>query len=817
MKTKIITWSLISLMAFLTACGGSDSPVTQSTAEPEAKADESESDTTPDTVADVPDESIGLGSGVGTEYVDQVAAIGLTGSESLSASGSTTVTVNVVNLDNGNSEFLGLRNIYFLSTCSQVGLAEFTPSTLQASGVATATYQDKGCGKEFGSTDNVVVYIGEQDEDGNIIAEATARTTIDVEAARIGAIQYVGSSASIIALNGYGTEDVPSLSSIEFQVVDESGNAMPDRTVEFSLDHELGNALLSLNKAVTNQEGKVSVILNSGNAPGNIRVKARVDVLDTSGTLIKSISTSSPAVAMATSLADYDSFTLSASHFNAGGWDWSGTPVSITARLGDHYQNPVVDGTSVYFRATGGSIEESCETQNGACSVTWVSQNPRPVDGVATITAQTRGQGGFQDSNSNGLFDLGESFTSHRESYVDANGNNAFDEGSAYQPDLDIDDDGANDFHWNDEAYQVNVDPDGAVGPGDYIVGESNFYEEFIDSNKNGVWDSVAATKFQGDNCSEAALADGHCAEQIDMVKTIRLGMSASTSAYIEGPFLWSSALGRYDTSKEISCVDASTTGGAQSIAWRISDSIERRNHLPLGTSTNLNLSDVKVLADNTGLIASHYPVESLPVWEAKPENAGLTGDEKRYKYLSERGHLVAANVVRMDDLSGTSPTGLGSVVLEVDTTNGDTFNSNTLAVDFIGSDSMLISDLQGVVSSVGLADGPQDFTLMVQNKCGQGLESGTLIITADNGTIGAVSATGNATTPVLTASAGTQILTTTIDNTGPNGNAATIIKFNMGPDAVADAGNLTITLKVPDPVYAFDHYTEINTYLIND
>lgn len=820
MKSKIITWSLISLMAFLTACGGGDDTAAQATTNPDSKETVEEEDTTPDPVADVPDDAIGLGHGVDAAYKDQLAATGLSAGESLSASGSTTVTVNVVNLDNNNSEYLGLTNIYFLSTCTQVGLAEFTPDTLQASGVATATYQDKGCGKEFGATDNIVVYIGEKDEDGNIVAEATARTTIDVAPAQVGAIQYIGSSASIIALNGYGTDDHPSLSSIEFQVVDKSGNSMPDRTVQFSLDHKIGTASLSLDEAVSDQEGKVRVILNSGNAPGSVRIKALVDVVDSNGSLVKSITTSSPAVAMATSLADYDSFTISADLFNPAAWDWSGNVVNITARLGDHFQNPVIDGTSVYFRATGGAIEESCETTNGACSVKWTGQNPRPVDGLVTITAQTRGQGGFQDSNANGIFDLGESFTSHAESYVDANGNGVFDEGEAYQPDLDVDEDGTNEFSWSDQAYQVNVDPDGAVGSGGYVVGDSNFYEEFIDTNKNGVLDGDSGLKFQGDNCSADAVAAGHCAEQIDMVKSMRLQMSASTNAYVEGPFLWSDSLGRYDTSNTLTCVDASSTGGAKNIAWRVSDSKSRRNNLPSGSKTSLDTTDVKVLSNTSGLIDSYYPVVSLPVWKASNDSLDvpLVGDDKRYAYLAARGHLVTANIVRLDDIDTdfVSPTGLGSVVLKVDTVNGPDINSDLLEVDFIGSESKLIADLQGVVGSLDVTSGAQDFTLTIQNRCGYGLETGSLVITSDNGIISNASAAGNALNAAIAPPVGgITVISADIDSTS---NAATVLRFTLTPDVSSnDDGSLSVTLKVPVPGYSYSDYTDINSYIIKD
>src|SRR6185369_13293017 len=99
----------------------------------------------------------------------------------------------------------------------------------------------------------------------------------------------------------------------------------------------------------------------------------------------------------------------------------------VTARLSDHFHNPVPDGTAVSFTTNGGSIQPSCTTINGACSVTWTSQNPRPfVPGInvgrATIHAYAVGEEAFVDLNGNGVADTGE-FTDNSEAYRDDNEN----------------------------------------------------------------------------------------------------------------------------------------------------------------------------------------------------------------------------------------------------------------------------------------------------------------------------------------------------------------------------------------------------------
>ncbi len=601
---------------------------------------------------------------------------GLDENESLSSGGSTTVTVFVVDESSENAEYLGSSDIFFTSTCAQVGLAEFTPSKLQASGTATATYKDKGCGKVSGSDDNIVVTLGSEDDEGNITSVATARATINVEAAVVGAIQYVQADPSLIALMGFGTSETPSLTKVEFQVVDVAGNPMPDRTVTFSLDHEYGSAELSLESAITGQDGKVLVILNAGNVAGTVRIKAGVDILkvDSEGVVEldsnqdpivdHTVTTMSAPIVMATSLGDQNSFSLASTEFNPRAWNYDGTQVTITAHLGDHNQNPVLDGTLIYFTATGGLIEPSCETVKGACPVTWTSANPRPIDGYVKILAHTRGQGDYQDANRNGLFDLGESFQSYAEAWVDANGNGTYESDGAYQPQLDID--GEQILFWDAAAYEVYVSSNGT-----YTKGSSNFYEEFIDSDNSGTFDKDPTAFYQGVNCSDAAVAEGHCAQLMDVTKSLTLQMSAGNDYFVEGPFLWDAASDKFDTSTEVSCVDVETSN--KTVGWRIADSRERRNHLPLGTKISFSGTDAGIDSESgSGSMANTHPPAVLPVWEAywDANPAGPANDfttDKKYDYLNARGTMVWVTIKAPD--SATKP--FGTMKLQLDLLNG--------------------------------------------------------------------------------------------------------------------------------------------------
>ncbi len=679
MNKKIKSWALVGLMATLGACGGSDTTTTTTAA---ADTPDATTPDTVDTVTDVDNSNLGLANDVGSAATVGVALTGLVGNETLSASGSTTVTVYIVNTASDNEKFLGSRDVFFTSTCAQIGLASFSPEKLKASGVATATYQDKGCGRLTGETDAVVVTLGTEDTEGNIIEEfATATANIQVEAAIVGAIQFASADFSLIALNGFGTTATPSLSQLEYQVLDASGNPMPDRTVNFSLDHEFGSASLSLEKAITNQEGKVLVILKAGNVSGVVRVKASLDVLDDAGNVDHVEVTYSDAIVMATSLGDQNSFSLAADKFNPHAWDFDKNEVTITASLGDHRQNPVLDGTRIYFTATGGIMVSSCETENGFCDAKWNSGNPRPIDGYVTITAYTRGQGNYQDKNSNGLFDIGESFEAFGEAYIDANGNGTFETEGAYQPILDIDGDGNNEFHWDSSGYLVNVDGS-SDSSGVYAVNNSNFFEEFIDSDNSETFDGTPALKYQGVNCSALAEADGHCAELIDVTSSLRLQMSAGDDVFIEGPFKLS-ADGRYD--ETVTCVDG--LSGVSTVAWRVADSAQRRNTVPIGTKITAVGDDVDVKGESgTGTMGSKSPVDVLPVWLLQSDNVGLTDANKKYNYLNERGTEVIVGVTRPETIPANNP-GYGSLAIEVELLSGLKVSSNSVLVDLDDSD----------------------------------------------------------------------------------------------------------------------------------
>jgi hypothetical protein len=149
------------------------------------------------------------------------------------------------------------------------------------------------------------------------------------------------------------------------------------------------------------------------------------------------------------------------------GLNIDGTTVPFTIRAADRFNNPAPDGTAVAFTTEGGAIQGNCVTSGGACSVNWVSQNPRPAGfngcdttaagvagsdascafgpraGRSTVLATAVGEESFIDLNGNGAYDDGEPFTDLGEAFRDDNGNGKYD--SAFEEFLDFNSNGKRD------------------------------------------------------------------------------------------------------------------------------------------------------------------------------------------------------------------------------------------------------------------------------------------------------------------------------------------------------------------------------------
>ncbi|WP_182440229.1 hypothetical protein [Colwellia sp. RSH04] len=457
--------------------------------------------------------------GSGEPFVEGKAGISL---EQISAGGTTVVTVNIV--DDQGALFTEPVDVNFSSSCASLNTpsAELNSPITTSNGIATSTYLAKGC-------------VG--DDPINVTANAgginlSATTSVNVLPANVGSIEFVSASPENISIVGTGSLGGSESSVVKFRVLDTNSNPVNNQVVNFSLNSNLGGIQLIPDSATTNNLGIVQTVINAGTVATSVRVQAVID----NGN-IPQIASQSSVLVVSTGIPDQDSFSLSASVLNPEGWNIDGTEVEVTARLADAFNNPVPNGTAVSFTTEGGSIEPSCITTNGACTVTWRSQFPRPeghvlgdannplhppevnntmgqkYGGRATIIATAIGEESFPDLNGNARFDASEmaAFLG-----TDISGNK-YDLKEAF---VDHNEDG----FYNPDA------TDNALAPIDPNNANSGALEEFFDFNVDGGF-TQNDSKYNGVLCSIPA-HDGCSADakSLNVRRSLTLVMSGSNA-----------------------------------------------------------------------------------------------------------------------------------------------------------------------------------------------------------------------------------------------------------------------------------------------
>jgi hypothetical protein len=385
-----------------------------------------------------------LGHFNGSDFVDGV--IGLNATE-LAVGGSALLRLAVVD-ENGElastSEMIKLK-----SGCALSGLATLPADVETVNGQATVTYTATGCG-------------GEDEITANLVSNgAVATATVKVAPPEADVIEFVSvvPETSIIALKGTGTATRPESATVSFRVIsgessqENPGTTLPGIPVAFTISTDVGGIKLQNTSGTTDANGVVKATIQSGNIATSVTITATIQAEDGDGP-----STASSPIVVSTGLPDQNSISISASTLNVqGALNFDGITAEITVRLADKFNNPVADGTSAVFTTEYGSIESSCATEGGLCTVTWTSQDPRyPVfnqDLIRTTAFSNsyrctshNGEGGpcpddlgairglrttilvtvvgeeyFVDSNGNGLYDEGEAFENLPEAFVDNN------------------------------------------------------------------------------------------------------------------------------------------------------------------------------------------------------------------------------------------------------------------------------------------------------------------------------------------------------------------------------------------------------------
>ena len=345
------------------------------------------------------------------------------GRSPLSAYGTTSVSVDVKGVPNTVPV-----TVAFTSNCATLGKANLTPSVISLNGKAIANYEDKGCAR----TDTITATVA-----GTSVSSSTS---LQVEAPGVSSIRFMSASPETIVLKGTGSADFPEVSQVSFKVVDSNGAPIQNALVNFSLSTATGGILLestavsgpsdTVTKS-TGADGLVQVTVQSGTIPTPVWV-----IASTTDSTSKVITTQSIKLSISTGRPAQDRMSLAVETHNIEGLDYDGETVGVTVRMSDRLGNPVPDGTAVNFIASGAQIGATCQTEAGACSVDFVSSNPR-LDGRIAILAYALGEESFTDLNSDNLYALsveGPNFTDLGHAFLDTNENGLFDAGEQSIP-----------------------------------------------------------------------------------------------------------------------------------------------------------------------------------------------------------------------------------------------------------------------------------------------------------------------------------------------------------------------------------------------
>jgi len=276
------------------------------------------------------------------------------------------------------------------SLCVGDGKATLVQGSL-SNGVQSATYTNNGC---LRGTDTITASIG----------NSSKTITVKVDAAAVGSVQFVGSSAGAnsLVLKGSGGLGRFESAQLTYRVVDQLGNGLAGVNVDFTPTNTIGKLQVNPTFATTDASGFVVTTVSSGTIPTPVRVSAAAT---RNGVSITGLS---DALTISTGLPEQKNMSMSADKVNIEGWKYDNEVANVSVRLADQYNNPVSDGTTINFVSEGGAVGSSkqgaCTTVDGGCTVPLRSQDFRPVNGRVTVLAYAQGIPTFTDANGDGQY-----------------------------------------------------------------------------------------------------------------------------------------------------------------------------------------------------------------------------------------------------------------------------------------------------------------------------------------------------------------------------------------------------------------------------
>jgi hypothetical protein len=289
----------------------------------------------------------------------------------------------------------------------------------------------------------------------------TAQGVVSIIQPAIGSIQFVGAIPQTIGVKGssqMGNSSLPEVSTLRFQVLTSSNRPVPDGTpVTFALEAPLGTTIMVT--SATTVDGIVETRIRSGTVSG----VARVIAFTTFGGNVFIAPSNGVVIQAGPPMDGHVSIAVKPEDFLVAGRTYDGITQQFTIYLGDRYDNPIPDGTPIYFSSEAGIIDPQSLSANGSASFVLRTANPRPFavtsfsltpnlyldytyppgcaappchsftapftpdNALVTVIALVRGEERYWDLNGNGVYDPGEPFVDLSEPYLDLNNNGQYD------------------------------------------------------------------------------------------------------------------------------------------------------------------------------------------------------------------------------------------------------------------------------------------------------------------------------------------------------------------------------------------------------
>lgn len=348
------------------------------------------------------------------------------GSSALPSGGNTTVTTNALI---GGQPATGVPvNVTFTAGCGKLNeLDAIQGITVPTDGAAKASVSYRAVspdGSLCQGTVNITATTG----------AASKSASLTVAAPLANAINFVSASPAQIFVAGSGAQEQ---STVTFKVFANS-TPMSGVAVRFSILVNPGNVGLNATgqtnpvTVTTDSKGEATVTVFSGTIPGPVKVRAEL-------TTDSQVFSTTQNLTVASGPPSQRFMSLSVETFNIEGWDRDGSNTHLTVRLADRQGNPVENGTVVNFTAEGGQVQPTCATQivDGVslCSVNFISQNSRPLDGRVSVLAYVAGTKDYVDNNQNNQYDANtDTLINQGDAYRDDNENGQWDTGEFVIP-----------------------------------------------------------------------------------------------------------------------------------------------------------------------------------------------------------------------------------------------------------------------------------------------------------------------------------------------------------------------------------------------